>query len=106
MLTEDAYGETLRVSVVANLGFYELHPDDDYVFDGKRGKTLLKVHGGIATCELVDSLVSHLEEEEQLYLAATAVEDGVREYLRKVKKGSRVIIVPDDLFQTVHIEGE
>lgn len=106
MLTEDAYGETLRVSVVANLGFYELHPDDDYVFDGKRGKTLLKVHQGIATCELVDSLVSHLEEEEQLYLAATAVEDGVREYLRKVKKGSRVIIVPDDLFQTVHIEGE
>ena len=106
MLAEDAYGETLRVSVVANLGFYELHPDDDYVFDGKRGKTLLKVHEGIATCELVDSLVSHLEEEEQLYLATTAVEDGVREYLRKVKRGSRIVIIPDDLFQTVHIEGE
>lgn len=106
MLTEDAYGETLRVSVVANLGFYELHPDDDYVFDGKRGKTLLKVHEGIATCELVDSLISHLEEEEQLYLATTAVEDGVREYLRKVKRGSRIVIIPDDLFQTVHIEGE
>lgn len=106
MLTEDAYGETLRVSVVANLGFYELHPDDDYVFDGQRGKTLLKVHEGIATCELVDSLVSHLEEEEQLYLATTAVEDGVREYLRKAKRGSRIVIIPDDLFQTVHIEGE
>lgn len=106
MLTEDAYGETLRVSVVANLGFYELHPDDDYVFDGKRGRTLLKVHEGIATCKLVDSLVSHLEEEEQLYLATTAVEDGVREYLRKAKRGSRIVIIPDNLFQTVHVEGE
>lgn len=98
MLTEDATGQTLIASVVANLGFKLLSAEDDFVFDGRRGNTLLKVVEGIATVELVDSLVSHLEDGEVVMLAATGVLDGVREHLRRAAKGSRVVIIPDDIF--------
>lgn len=98
MLTEDATGQTLIASVAANLGFKLLSAEDDFVFDGRRGNTLLKVVEGIATVELVDSLVSHLEDGEVVMLAATGVLDGVREHLRRAAKGSRVVIIPDDIF--------
>ena len=98
MLTEDATGQTLIASVAANLAFKLLSAEDDFVFDGRRGNTLLKVVEGIATVELVDSLVSHLEDGEVVMLAATGVLDGVREHLRRAAKGSRVVIIPDDIF--------
>lgn len=99
MLTSEATGQTLIESVAANLGFRLLHSDDDYVFFGQRGKTLLKVIEGVATEEDVDMLVSHLDEGESLMLAATSVVDGVRQYLRKKRKGSRVVAIPDDIFR-------
>lgn len=99
VLNEDATGQVLLESVAANLGFSLLHPDDDYVFDGRRGNTLLKVVEGVADENLVDWLVSQLDEEEKMVLAATAVMDGVRERLRKASKGSRVIAIPDDIFR-------
>lgn len=99
MLTPEATGQVLIESVAANLGFRLLHPDDDYVFDGQRGKTVLKVVEGIVTEEDVDSLLSHLSEGESLVLAATTVMDGVRAYLRKKRKGSRVVAIPDDIFR-------
>lgn len=98
ILTEDAYGEQLIESVAANLGFTLLHPEDDYVFDARRGKALLKVVDGLATTDLVDSLVAELQPGETLVLAATSVMDGVRQYLRRACKGSRVIAIPDDVF--------
>lgn len=99
MLTPEATGQVLVESLAANLGFRLLHPDDDYVFDGQRGKTVLKVVEGIVTEEDVDSLLSHLSEGESLVLAATTVMDGVRAYLRKKRKGSRVVSIPDDIFR-------
>ncbi|MEW6862426.1 site-specific DNA-methyltransferase [Trueperella pyogenes] len=99
ILTEKATGQTLIESVAANLGFTLLHPDDDYIFDARRGNTLLKVVEGVATTEIVDWLASHIQPGETIVLAATTVMDGVRQHLRKLVKGSRVVALPDDVFR-------
>lgn len=99
MLTAAATGETLIESVAANLGFTLLHPDDDYIFDARRGNALLKVVEGAATTEIVDWLASQVQPGETIVLAATTVMDGVRQHLRKLVKGSRVVALPDDVFR-------
>ncbi len=99
MLTAAATGETLIESVAANLGFTLLHPDDDYIFDARRGNALLKVVEGVATIEIVDWLASQIQPGETIVLAATTVMDGVRQHLRKLVKGSRVVALPDDVFR-------
>ena len=99
MLTAAATGETLIRSVAANLGFTLLQPDDDYVFDARRGNALLKVVEGVATVEIVDWLASQIQPGETIVLAATTVMDGVRQHLRKLVKGSRVVALPDDVFR-------
>lgn len=99
MLTAAATGETLIESVSANLGFTLLHPDDDYVFDARRGSALLKVVEGVATVEIVDWLSSQIQPGETIVLAATTVMDGVRQHLRRAVKGSRVVALPDDVFR-------
>lgn len=99
MLTAAATGQTLIESVAANLGFTLLHADDDYVFDARRGNALLKVVEGVVTVEIVDWLASHIQPGETIVLAATTVMDGVRQHLRKLVKGSRVVALPDDAFR-------
>ena len=99
MLTAAATGQTLIESVAANLGFTLLHPDDDYIFDARRGNALLKVVEGVATTEIVDWLASQIQPGETIVLAATTVIDGVRQHLRKLVKGSRVVALPDDVFR-------
>ena len=99
MLTAAATGETLIESVAANLGFTLLHPDDDYVFDARRGNALLKVVEGVATTEIVDWLASQVQPGETIVLAATTAMDGVRQHLRRAVKGSRVVALPDDVFR-------
>ena len=99
MLTAAATGQTLIESVAANLGFTLLHPDDDYIFDARRGNALLKVVEGVATTEIVDWLASQIQPGETIVLAATTVMDGVRQHLRKLVKGSRVVALPDDVFR-------
>lgn len=99
MLTAAATGQTLIESVAANLGFTLLHADDDYVFDARRGNALLKVVEGVATVEVVDWLASQIQPGETIVLAATTVMDGVRQHLRKLVKGSRVVALPDDVFR-------
>lgn len=68
------------------------------VFDGRRGNSLLKVIDGVATIEIADWLVSQAEPGEIIVLAATSVMDGVRQYLRRSCKGSRIVVIPDDIF--------
>lgn len=99
VLTTAATGQTLIESVAANLGFTLLHPDDDYVFEGRRGNSLLKVVEGVATIEEVDRLVEQIDPGEKIVLAATVVLDGVRQHLRRACKGSRVVAIPDDIFR-------
>lgn len=99
MLSLAATGQTLIESVAANLGFRLLHPDDDYVFDARRGNTLLKVVEGVATIEIVEWLASQVQPGETIVLATTSVMDGVRQHLRRAVKGSQVVALPDDLFR-------
>lgn len=98
-LTEHATGETLVNSVAANLAFH-LTPDD-LVFDGRRGKQRLAVIEGTLTRAKVDELNTHRADGESVLFAALMLEEGVRDYVRSLKNGSRVVAVPGDLFPTV-----
>lgn len=102
LLTPDATGETLIRSVAANLGYTMLSIDKAGVFDARRGNSYLKVVEGVATIETVDWLTSNLHSEETVVIAALSIMDGVREHLRKSCKGSRIVILPDDMF---HYQG-
>ncbi|WP_293695037.1 site-specific DNA-methyltransferase [uncultured Agrococcus sp.] len=97
LLTDAATGETLVESVAANLGYRLLL--DDFVFDGQRGRSLLKVIEGVLDTSTVDALLTELREDEKLVIAATGVLDGVREQVRRKGRGSRVVHIPDDLFR-------
>lgn len=95
-LTAEATGQTLVNSVAANLGFY-LTPDDRY-FDGALGRQHLAVVEGVLDEDKVNDLMAHLPQGNTLLLAATIVNEGVREYVRSFKNGSRVINIPLDIF--------
>lgn len=103
VLTNAATGDALVRSIAANLGFKLLEFGDwsrydGHYFEGYRGDTVLKVWEGVATIELVDWFVSRLQENQTMVLATTGVVDGVREHLRKLSRGSRVVLVPDEVF--------
>lgn len=95
-LTEDAHGDTLVASICANRGFERL--PEGGAFDGVKGSTYLKVYEGVADDALVDALVAQLGEGDKLVIAATSVMDGTREYLRRARRGSRVLRIPDEIF--------
>ncbi len=98
LMTPEATGENLVRSVAANLGYTMLPADEADIFDARRGSSYLKVIEGIATMETVDWLVSNTQQGDTIAIAAFSVMDGVREYLRKSCKGSRVVVLPDDVF--------
>ena len=98
MLTEAAKGDILIRSVAANLGFRLIDKETGSMFDGEKGRSLLKVIDGVATREVVDWLVSRAEPDKTIVIAAVSIMDGVREYLRKACKGSRIVVIPDDIF--------
>ena len=99
ILTEQATGQVLIESVATNLGYSLLDGNQNSLFDAKKGRSYLKVYEGIADTNLVDSLVAVLGEDKTLVLATTGLVDGVREYLRKIRKGSRIIHLPDGIFR-------
>lgn len=99
VLTDAATGQRLIESVAANLGFQLLHPDDDVVFEGRRGRTLLKVHEGIVDEHSALTWLGELQDGESLVIAALGVADGVNRALRRFGKGCRAIVIPDDLFR-------
>lgn len=95
-LTEAATGETLVASVAANLNF-RLTPEHRY-FHGIRGMMRLVVVEGRLDQDKVDDLVAHLECDEGLTIAATEIDDGVRQYLRTLGRGCRAVHIPTDIF--------
>ena len=99
ILTEQATGQVLIESVATNLGYSLIDGNQNSLFDAKKGRSYLKVYEGIADTNLVDSLVAVLGEDKTLVLATTGLVDGVREYLRKIRKGSRIIHLPDGIFR-------
>jgi adenine-specific DNA-methyltransferase len=43
--------------------------------------------------------VSQIKDGETIVIATMSVMDGVRQHLRQTCKGSRVIVIPDDIFK-------
>ena len=95
-LTQAATGTTLVASVAANLGFY-VTPEDRH-FDGVLGRQHLSVVEGVLDSDKVDDLMAHLPQGHTVLIAATIVTEGVREYVRGFKNGSRVVNIPLDIF--------
>lgn len=103
-LTEAATGQTLVESVAANLGFY-LTPENRH-FDGVLGRQHLAVVEGVLDNDKVDDLVAHLPQGHTLLIAATIVTEGVRDYARGFKNGSRVVNIPLDIFTYTQAQEE
>ena len=99
ILTPDATGSTLISSVAANLGFTLMSDNSSTVFDAYRGHSLLKVIEGVVNESIIDWLLSFLSPEETVVIATLSVPDGLRAYLRKANKGSRIVAIPDDLYR-------
>lgn len=95
-LTEAATGSTLISSVAANLNF-RLTPEHRH-FHGVRGLMRLVVVEGRLDQDKVEDLVAHLDMEDGLTIAATEIEDGVRQYLRSLGRGCRAVHIPTDIF--------
>ena len=106
VMTPYATGDLLVKSVAANLGFTLIRDETTSDFDGRKGKSMLKVIEGVATVDSVDWLVSRLKPDETLVIAATSIMDGVREHLRRSCKGSRIVVLPDDVFSYSEEGGE
>lgn len=98
MLTEAAADpDRLVASVAAQLRF-RLTPDQ--YFHGIQGRARLYVTHTPATPALAAELASHLGDGESLILASPTVVDGAGEALRGAARGSRVVHIPDDLFES------
>ncbi len=96
MLTEAATGQLLIESIAANLNF-RLTPEHRH-FHGVRGSMRLAVVEGRLTRQKADDLICHLDSNEGLTIAATEIDDGVRQHLRSLGRGCRAVHVPDDIF--------
>lgn len=95
--TEAATGEVLARSIAAHLGF-RWTGDDDLRFAGRKGRQRLAVVEGLLTVEKSAELRSALEPDETVTVACFGAEEGVDEALRRDVRGSRVLVIPDDLF--------
>lgn len=96
MLTDAATGPVLVESIAANLNF-RLTSEHRH-FDGGRGSMRLAVVEGRLSRQKVDDLIAHLDEDDGLTIAATEIDDGVRQYLRGLGRGCRAVHVPNDVF--------
>lgn len=95
-LTNEATGAVLIDSVAANLNF---RPTREHrIFDGIRGAMRLAVVEGRLDQSKVDDLLAHLGVNEGLTVAATEIDDGVRQYLRTLGRGCRAVHIPGDIF--------
>ncbi|MFS4491023.1 site-specific DNA-methyltransferase [Dietzia kunjamensis] len=95
--------DVLERSVAAHLSF-RLTPEHP-VFTGIRGRTRLLVIRSVATPDLVAEIASHLDADEKVVIAATAIDPDTAQALRQTRKGSRVVHIPNDLFRVDEIEG-
>ncbi|MCZ9306548.1 site-specific DNA-methyltransferase [Corynebacterium sp. c8Ua_181] len=95
-LTDAAHGDILVRTIAANLGFY-LSPEDSY-FDGHYNRKRLAVVDGLVDKAKVDEVMSHLPEGCSADIAATMVDEDMRDYVSSFENGSRVIHIPFGVF--------
>ena len=94
VLADWVTGGALAEAVAAQLKFpFAL----DGPFAGKKGRARLAVLDGMLTKGVAEYLVGHLEDKETLVVVAQALEPGVEEHVRELRRGSRARKVPRDL---------
>lgn len=93
-LAEWATGGDLAEAVCAQLR-YRFEPERPFV--GRKGRSRLAVIDGLLTAAVVRHLVEQLREDETLMVVAQALEPGVEELVRELRRGSRARKVPRDL---------
>ncbi len=89
--------EQLARSVAAQLG-YRLADSLEGPIVGALGKSRLAVIDGTVDAKAVAGVLSQVDEQETVVIAATTVADDARAALRSESKGSRIISIPNDLF--------
>lgn len=95
--TQDATGEVLARSIAAHKGF-RWTGDVDARFAGRKGGQRLAVVEGLLTAAKAEELKTALEPGETILVACFGAEEGVDAALRREVRGSRVLVIPDDLF--------
>lgn len=94
VLAEWVTGGALAEAVAAQLG-YPVEPEGPFI--GRKGRSRLGVLDGMLTEAVADHLLGQLEERETLMVVAQALEPGVEDYVREMRRGSRARKVPRDL---------
>lgn len=94
--TAEATGEVLARSIAAHLGFHYL-PDDPR-FCGTKGRQVLALVEGLVTHAKAEELDHALEAGKTITVACFGADEGVHERLREHRRGSRIIVIPEDLF--------
>lgn len=89
--------ETLAQSVAAQLGYaHDSH--DEAPFAGRKGRSRLAVIRGTVDVDTVEALLSGIEPDETLLIAATTVDPAAADHLRTLSRGSRIKRIPSALF--------
>ncbi len=91
VLADWAVNGRLAEATAAQLG-YEFRYDPP--FCGVKGRSLLAVIDGLITAEVIDLIVSRLEETERVVICGTAVSGDAEAALKAVSPGSRVRRIP------------
>lgn len=94
--TPEATGDVLERSIAAHLR-YRLTPDDPW-FVGVKGRSRLVVVEGILTLAKLEETLDHTAEGDSVTFACYDSEPGVDQELRRRSRGSRIMLVPHDLF--------
>ncbi|GAA3284851.1 site-specific DNA-methyltransferase [Paenarthrobacter aurescens] len=95
--TPQASGDVLARSIAAHLR-YRLTPDDPW-FVGVKGRSRLAVVEGILTMPKLEELLFNIPEGDTGTLACYDTDPGVDRELRRRSPGSRILLVPHDLFK-------
>ncbi|MGO1735869.1 MAG: site-specific DNA-methyltransferase [Leucobacter sp.] len=95
-ITPEATGEVLQHSIAGHLGF-RLTPENPR-FVGAKGRQLLAVVEGMLSESILTELLAALPENHSLTVVCDGAAPGVDRELRKQARGSRLLVMPDDLF--------
>ena len=95
-ITSEATGEVLRRSIAAHLGF-RLTPESPR-FTGVKGRQMLAVVEGQLSEALVEELLVDLPEDHSITVVCDGASEGIDRTLRGRARGSRLLLMPDDLF--------
>lgn len=95
-ITEAATGDVLERSIAGHLGFYLT--DDDPRLVGVKGRQYLAVIEGVVSEEKAEELTAALPKGAAVTIVCDGAPEGLSRSLQKQAKGSRILVMPDDLF--------